>query len=805
MANFIVPYTTPANYTFDATKIEIDAGVAKLKLQNSLQAFIETFASGAGFTYDSALAEFAGGKVQQKDQRPIDATFGANYNLNINGNWGDGVLTGTAIGGASVSGGKLDLAHNDLRYVDYDANLNADSQQTGCIRFKYTPNYNGANPTEQSLCVICKGANQGENMFYLRHRLGDIAGGYLVLHIYDENRILLVEQILDYWTAVAGQEYEFEINYDLTNGATQVFRDGVQIGATITVTGIRDSNIGLIRIGSNHYNPSNTSNFKIDDFQIFPTVQHTANYTPGYLVSDNIYLESTVILPEMEHVLPGDLTTFVSFVTVESGSPRYTMQLERSGNYLYWNGSTWVVSDGTYNQANDATTFNANVASLDISGKTYGQFKINFTDTNTQGAVDTLTVNLYMDTGYPIDKPTIYKTAGDAIADIEEWVNFTETLGTGNEGNVQYQISEDTITWYYWNGSVWASAGSSDYNSSAEINVNISTFPTVADKIYVKAFLISNATQKVELDLNEIGYIINTNPNLYAGTDKTVIYNVSMAPFSDATFSDAESNIVKVEWKESSGSYVEIFQGAYTTLLEAVQAFSYTPTHSGNKIIYLKVTDSYDASTEDMMVVNVNQVNVTISIKDSNNNNIPSVSFDAGDSSTPSTESSPFIFAYDIGTFTVVLTKSHFITVSEENTISIATTSLSFTMTRETRLDELVINVNSLRKFTKGDTFTLDCNVDADLTGYKIRCQLTDSEDNEIKLATANAGGLVDEIAMVNIETGEFIITVAKDLTDDFTDKVHIEIELENLDGQVRTAFLKDVIFSDENLDWTSK
>jgi hypothetical protein len=91
--------------------------------------------------------EFVGGKAQQKDQRPADATFGANYNSNINGNWGDGVLIGTPVGGASVLGGKLDLAHNDVRYVDYDADLNADSQQTGCIRFKVTPNYTGGPPS----------------------------------------------------------------------------------------------------------------------------------------------------------------------------------------------------------------------------------------------------------------------------------------------------------------------------------------------------------------------------------------------------------------------------------------------------------------------------------------------------------------------------------------------------------------------------------------------------------------------------------------------------------------------------------
>ena len=98
MANFTIPYTTPADYTYDSNKIEIEAGIAKLKLQNSLQSFEENFADDTGFVYDSDLAEFVGGKLQQKDKRQTDATFYASYNNDINGNWGDGILTGIPIG-----------------------------------------------------------------------------------------------------------------------------------------------------------------------------------------------------------------------------------------------------------------------------------------------------------------------------------------------------------------------------------------------------------------------------------------------------------------------------------------------------------------------------------------------------------------------------------------------------------------------------------------------------------------------------------------------------------------------------------
>ncbi len=40
----------------------------------------------------------------------------------------------------------------------------------------------------------------------------------------------------------------------------------------------------------------------------------------------------------------------------------------------------------------------------------------------------------------------------------EDITSFTETLGTGNQGSITYQISNDGgTTWYYYTGSAWAS------------------------------------------------------------------------------------------------------------------------------------------------------------------------------------------------------------------------------------------------------------------------------------------------------------------------------------------------------------
>lgn len=405
-------------------------------------------------------------------------------------------------------------------------------------------------------------------------------------------------------------------------------------------------------------------------------------------------------------------------------------------------------------------------------------------------------------TKYSSDLPTVFKTTGSGIANAE-FISFGETLGGNNEGTILYQLSDDGINWLYWDGSLWSSAGAGDYNTEAECEANILNFDSSNDIIYIKAFLISDGTEKVELDENQTGYIINTAPLTYAGLNKTAIYNVAMTPFSDALFSDAEGNITSVKWKVAGGTYVAILIGAYATLLEAVRAFEYTPTHSGNKTLYLKATDSFDESAEDSMIVDVTQVTIDITIKDEDDCDLPGVEFDAGDSSEADEKDSPFSFTYDIGTYTAILTKAHYNTLSESNTITINTTEINFIMAGATRIDDLIGNIDAPSRIVKGDTFILDGVIDTDLTGYKIRCQVSDVSGSTIQLATVNSGGLDSQIEITNASAGEFVIVCAKDLTDNFGDSVLIEIEIENPAGQVRTFYKEKFKFANERLTWT--
>jgi hypothetical protein len=507
---------------FDSSKVENNSGVLSLKLQNNPgQDFTQEFTNDTGFTYDSNFTEFTGGQCQQKDQTPSNAQSWATYETTVNLTSGGGVLTGTPVGGASITGNRLDLAQNDLRYVDYDATANADSQQTGAIRFKLTPNYSGSPASSQIIFRIDKAAGDTDNNILIFHT----SGGNLSIRILGSAGGGIVDAALGVWSPTALTTYELELNYDITSGATRLFVDGTQFGTTQTGTGTRDSNIGLIRIGSDTLGVS-TSNFFMEDLIIFDAVQHTGNYTPGYTLPVAKYVTDIVTLPEMEYTGAGTLISFDTFTTTEGGSPRYTLQIGRSGNYLYWTGTMWTTSDNTYAQANDVTTFNANVASLPVNGEIYGQFRMYWDDSSTQSSCDELTASLTAQT-YPTDDPLV--TFQTTIR-TDGYTSFAESSSKSGSDEIKYTLSKNG-TQYYVPSNVWTvSDGSySQMSDATDIDADAATFTTTATTSTIRARLHSE-TGATTPSLTSITVEYSFAGEAQDTLDTCVVYGYSTSP-----------------------------------------------------------------------------------------------------------------------------------------------------------------------------------------------------------------------------------------------------------------------------------
>jgi len=104
--------------------------------------------------------------------------------------------------------------------------------------------------------------------------------------------------------------------------------------------------------------------------------------------------------------------------------------------------------------------------------------------------------------GYSSASPVINPTTSYEPEEIGEWSSFSETATKDGVAEIYYQLSDDGgATWQYWNGSSWAAVSSStDYNTAAEIDSQITSFDTSAGQLTWQAIFVSDGTDQVQLD-----------------------------------------------------------------------------------------------------------------------------------------------------------------------------------------------------------------------------------------------------------------------------------------------------------------
>lgn len=114
------------------------------------------------------------------------------------------------------------------------------------------------------------------------------------------------------------------------------------------------------------------------------------------------------------------------------------------------------------------------------------------------------------------------------------------------------------------------------------------------------------------------------------------------------------------------------------------------------------------------------------------------------------------------------------------------------------------VNVDFPRNPVQGDTLEITLSVDANLSGYKCRVEIFDTDDNAVQLATENAGGTAGEVTISSESSSTISIVVPKDETDDFDEECSIEVEIEDASGKVFTIWNTTFHLSEEQITWTS-
>ena len=218
---------------------------------------------------------------------PEALNFIANYEVEsvFDATWARGSKVGTAVNSPMVIYGFLTLENGVplAQYVDYDAEGNVDSAiQTGCIRFDFfPPSVPGSVYYDTKVFGILDSDESQKNRLELVFYNNSNEYG-ITLVVHDKDGVEAIYQDFGTWTEYEpGIPYEFELNWDLTTGASRLFINGVQFGDTITGTCERDANVHIFRMGCGYDPSSFSSAHKVDNVKVFDEVQHTSDYTPG--------------------------------------------------------------------------------------------------------------------------------------------------------------------------------------------------------------------------------------------------------------------------------------------------------------------------------------------------------------------------------------------------------------------------------------------------------------------------------------------------------------------------------------------
>lgn len=472
MATTSYDFSVPADFTL--TNISITSLVASLSLvTNPGQTFSQPFTSSTGFTFNASKTSITGGVLSQKSNAPANLSAYFAWDSFLNGNYGTGSLSVTAVNGAAINTGFLDLTGSSNKYVSLPAAYGF--IQTGTAAFVVKPNYSG-NPASNQIFFSNAALSGSDNVITLYHSQ---SVGHIVLVINDQNGTNLANTNLGTWTPVSGTSYNFVLQFDVTNGATKLFIGGVQFGSTIAVTGTRTAP-GAVYCGFDGSAPDGNPNFSINSLALYSSVVSASGATP---LADIQYVADTISLPTFNYAGLGSIVGFTGFATGgDANAPGYIL------NGTYWNGTAWVTSNGTYAQSNTLAVVAANISS--ISNNNALTIQVITQSVNSSPA--SITGPLVVTYSGQIYSNGSIKTNSTFTA--EKLLAFVSTFNQSGADTVLFGMVVNSNT-LYWNGSAWVASNgtAAQLNTLAQVQANLSTLLTVNSNVGTFVLLTSGA------------------------------------------------------------------------------------------------------------------------------------------------------------------------------------------------------------------------------------------------------------------------------------------------------------------------
>lgn len=454
----IIEYINSASFTFPAGDVNFTGTDVELKLKDKTGfSFPISCASSTGFSWDAALAEFASSVVRTVDKTPTNSIIGSKFNSDLNANWrkDGGSLTASLHGTPTVVGGEAVCTGNNGFYYSYT---------TGAVEthiFQYNPNYTSVPPANVNIITINNGVDSKDRAVVSFSPSGSIRLG---LNNSVGGVVYSVGSPLASYPNPAGAKVEMRLVINSTAGTIKYYIGGALAGTLSPGPWTRSAAASRVYLGAFPLT-YNRSEANYDDYIYFSGDNGLTSYT----IPDRIYLENAVTCPESDYDKVGALQALTNFLATTVGNPNFTIQIGRSGDYLYWDGAAFSVADGSYTQSTDKATFLANIADLPINGEIYFQFKIHFGDSNTQDSVADFTTTATGQTYTPlVSSPLIVNNSG-VQADGIYGVSAVVTPPTAT-AYFRFVFLKDGVP-YWHNGSAWVvSADNTEANTIADLN-----------------------------------------------------------------------------------------------------------------------------------------------------------------------------------------------------------------------------------------------------------------------------------------------------------------------------------------------
>lgn len=496
MANdrtLILNYNTLSPFTFNSALIESDGANALLKkINDAALEFQQAFSSSVGFTYDVDLAEFVEGKLQQKCKQAADILFVGLYKNDGSADlcYALGSKTATTRGSVTVANGVAVLNSGSIEYSGVDNT----SLQKGTIYVEITPGYSGNPSKVQHYYMECKANGQVNNGIDLYHN----TNGAVYLWVRNSSGTTVFQASIGSLSPVQGTKIKWKINYDFTEGDTQVYKDGSPFGSNFSQTFTRDV-IGIVRIGDDQTATSDGL-FTFDNLVRYSEVQ-AGGSDPDFETFS--FKESKVDLPQFSYTDIGSIQAWESLAATLTNAPR----LIHAG--LWYSGGTWIASDGTYAQANTLAEAQAGIATHPLSNNIIPS--IVFGQSDDRQSIDLYRL-FYTGQKYSIATPWIMVTEGTYLDGIG---TFTVASTLPANTSLKFTININGVD--YWFDTTWkvSNGTPAEGNTLAELNTNIGSFVFGLGKLFkLKVFLITTDDQATPLLFKvTMTYDFNASPS----------------------------------------------------------------------------------------------------------------------------------------------------------------------------------------------------------------------------------------------------------------------------------------------------